>query len=463
MQCLRRSGPALPRRRAIDRAAAPATSTASARRRGAARLCPPRAEGKRSGGGGGGGVPDEDLRRRIAREDELRDPANFVEYFLPRPIRLAFFGFSSASCVIATLLAAARLAAALSAPDPLLSPLADAGDAAADAAPWAAAAANVAVNAAGAAGFAALFAWDRARAGARVERRRAVRAAQIRAGDREVYTDDEGRRMSRLKEVDEEWILRRLERWGRREGMPFAGPDKAAALRAAVARAAPAAVVEVGAMAGYSAISIGQALPEGARLISLEKEASWWLAAKRFVWQASEGSGAKEGRGAALCDKVDIWLGDGADTRKWAEAAARLGRPIDFVFLDGVPKETLAYLEAAAPHLAEGAVVVADNAGVFKDGGMRPYLERVRGGGDFASAPAPCRLEWRDDVEDAMEVSIFRGGARAASEAAALAAAAAEAAAAAAAGRGADGGGGAGAGAAAAAAAGAGAAGAGEV
>ena len=43
-----------------------------------------------------------------------------------------------------------------------------------------------------------------------------VRAAQIRLGDREVLVNNAGERVSRLKEVDADWILRRLERWGRR-------------------------------------------------------------------------------------------------------------------------------------------------------------------------------------------------------------------------------------------------------
>ena len=43
-----------------------------------------------------------------------------------------------------------------------------------------------------------------------------MRAAQIRLGDREVLVNAEGERVSRLKEVDSDWILRRLERWGRR-------------------------------------------------------------------------------------------------------------------------------------------------------------------------------------------------------------------------------------------------------
>jgi predicted O-methyltransferase YrrM len=39
------------------------------------------------------------------------------------------------------------------------------------------------------------------------------------------------------------------------------------------------------------------------------------------------------------------------------------GRPIDLLLLDGLPKETLQYLKAAEPHLAPGAMIIADNAG----------------------------------------------------------------------------------------------------
>lgn len=37
---------------------------------------------------------------------------------------------------------------------------------------------------------------------------------------------------------------------------------------------------------------------------------------------------------------------------------------IDLLLLDGVPKESLAYLRATEPLLSDGAVIVADNAGV---------------------------------------------------------------------------------------------------
>ena len=48
----------------------------------------------------------EELRQM---EDELRDPKNFLEYFLPRPIRVIFFRFSAASASLATLLTFTRV------------------------------------------------------------------------------------------------------------------------------------------------------------------------------------------------------------------------------------------------------------------------------------------------------------------------------------------------------------------
>ena len=61
-----------------------------------------------------------------------------------------------------------------------------------------------------------------------------------------------------LLQVDDEWILRRLERWGKREGMPFIGPKKAILLQQLVRQQQPQVAVEVGTMAGYSAIVIAQ-------------------------------------------------------------------------------------------------------------------------------------------------------------------------------------------------------------
>lgn len=59
--------------------------------------------------------------------------------------------------------------------------------------------------------------------------------------------------------------------------------------------------------------------------------------------------------------QVDLWLGDALG--KLPEVSAAKGRSIDLLLLDGVPKETLQYLQATEPYLTPGAMIVADNAG----------------------------------------------------------------------------------------------------
>ena len=71
--------------------------------------------------------------------------------------------------------------------------------------------------------------------------------------------------------------------------MPFVGPAKGAVLAGLVAERKPGLAVEVGTLAGYSALVIAQALGPAARLVSLEADWKWALVAKRFVWQAAQG------------------------------------------------------------------------------------------------------------------------------------------------------------------------------
>ena len=42
-------------------------------------------------------------------EDELRDPSNFVEYLLPRPLRLSLSLFGAISCLVATIISGTQL------------------------------------------------------------------------------------------------------------------------------------------------------------------------------------------------------------------------------------------------------------------------------------------------------------------------------------------------------------------
>ena len=127
-------------------------------------------------------------------------------------------------------------------------------------------------------------------------------------------------RLSKFVKVNDDWIIRRLERWGRKDGMPFIGPKKAAILQSVVKERQPQRVFEVGTMAGtqssnasrciaafrlklisasmsagYSALAMAKALKPGAIIVSIEKDFLWWLVAKRFVWQASRGATSSPG------------------------------------------------------------------------------------------------------------------------------------------------------------------------
>ena len=54
--------------------------------------------------------------------------------------------------------------------------------------------------------------------------------------------------------------------------------------------------------------------------------------------------------------------------------------PFDFVFIDAEKSEYFQYLKLAESKIRKGAVVFADNAGIFADH-MRDYLDYVRNSG----------------------------------------------------------------------------------
>jgi hypothetical protein len=109
----------------------------------------------------------DDTPKQRSLENELRDPKYFLEYFLPRPLRLTFFGASAFGCFIALLLGVGQLSAdglQLASQDGTLL--------------------NLGINTLGLTVFLALFVCDRKQAEVRVEQRANLRKAQIEFGDR---------------------------------------------------------------------------------------------------------------------------------------------------------------------------------------------------------------------------------------------------------------------------------------
>jgi predicted O-methyltransferase YrrM len=90
--------------------------------------------------------------------------------------------------------------------------------------------------------------------------------------------------------------------------------------------------------------------------------------------------------------KVKIITGNALDV------VPTLQGPFDFAFIDAEKSEYMRYLKLAEPKLRSGAVVFADNAGMFA-AQMADYLDYVRRSGKYES-------RYIQVADDGVEISI---------------------------------------------------------
>jgi predicted O-methyltransferase YrrM len=166
--------------------------------------------------------------------------------------------------------------------------------------------------------------------------------------------------------------------------LPAVGRAKSSAIRRLIDRHGPKNAIEIGSLFGYSAIVIGGSLPAGGRLTCIE--ANPYLA--RFVRGNAEAAGLK---------KIVTVIAEDA-----IRALPLLRGRYDFAFIDATKEEYLDYLRGLEPRLRPGAVVVADNTGVYRRE-VKPYLDHVRESGRYRSRE-------HDFGDDCMEVSILEVG-----------------------------------------------------
>ena len=122
-------------------------------------------------------------------------------------------------------------------------------------------------------------------------------------------------------------------------------PATARAVQLLLRAAGAKRVVEVGTLAGYSAVWIGRALPSDGRLTTLEIDPARAEQARRSV------------EAAGLAGRVEVRAGDAGET------LAEIGPgSVDAVFLDADKERYAAYLEEAARLLRPGGLLMADNA-----------------------------------------------------------------------------------------------------
>jgi len=108
-------------------------------------------------------------------------------------------------------------------------------------------------------------------------------------------------------------------------------------------------VVEIGTLAGYSALHLARALPEGGRLWTLESEPEHAGAAREAL------------RSAGMEDRVEVRVGPALENLPALETHA----PFDAVFLDADKGNYDRYGRWAARFLRPGGLLLADNAFFF--------------------------------------------------------------------------------------------------
>ncbi len=148
--------------------------------------------------------------------------------------------------------------------------------------------------------------------------------------------------------AQEDDALRRTRERADEAGMPRIQlpPATARALQLLVRAAGVRRAVEVGTLAGYSAIWIARALPVDGKLVTLEIDAEHAAVARRSL------------EDAGMSDRAELRVGDAAEL---LDALGPDGS-FDLVFVDADKERYTQYLEEAARLLSPGGLFVADNA-----------------------------------------------------------------------------------------------------
>lgn len=108
-------------------------------------------------------------------------------------------------------------------------------------------------------------------------------------------------------------------------------------------------VIEIGSLFGYSAISIAWALPEGGKLIAVEKNPDY----ADFIREQSRLAGVEK--------KIEVIAEDALNFL----SRFKPEKELDFIFLDADKVNYIKYFELLNPFLRKGGIMAADNALAF--------------------------------------------------------------------------------------------------
>lgn len=132
-------------------------------------------------------------------------------------------------------------------------------------------------------------------------------------------------------------------------GMPMISvtPNQGKLLNVLAAARGARTILEIGTLAGYSAIWLARALPADGKLISLEADSKHAAVARANLERAG------------LADRVEVRLGPALDSL--AQLAAEGRAPFDLVFIDADTLNTPTYFTWALKLTKAGSLIITDN------------------------------------------------------------------------------------------------------
>lgn len=147
--------------------------------------------------------------------------------------------------------------------------------------------------------------------------------------------------------VKEDEHLTDVREYGEKNNVPIVHPEVKQLLKVLVQMKKPAKILEVGTAIGYSAMVMAAVMPEGGRIVTIERNPEMIAQAKSNI----------ERKG--FSHMIDIREGEAE------EILAEFDEEIDMVFLDGAKGRYQDFLEYILRNLKPEGVIVADNV-LFK-------------------------------------------------------------------------------------------------
>ena len=168
------------------------------------------------------------------------------------------------------------------------------------------------------------------------------------------------------------------------------GPEKGKILESTLKKHNPKLILELGSFIGYSAILIASSTESDSLLYSIDPDHNSIEISQKMI------------NFAGLTNKINF-------IHSKAELAIpKLNHSFDFVFIDHAKKRYFPdlILIEESKLLKSNSVIFADNVGIFIED-MGEYLDHVRHSGLYTSENIASNLEYRNNIYDAVEISVM--------------------------------------------------------